>query len=136
LRTRPSPLQGIRIEEAEVPALIDEVPLLACLAAGCGVELEVSGAAELRVKESDRITTVVDNLVAIGAEAEELPDGLRVHGRRRAFSGTIDAHGDHRVAMAFGVLGAVRGNRIMVKGAECVAVSYPRFWDDLARAVA
>ncbi len=136
LRARPSSLQGIRIEEAEVPALIDELPLLACLAAGCGVELEVSGAAELRVKESDRITTVVDNLVAIGAEAEELPDGLRVLGGRRAFSGTIDAHGDHRVAMAFGVLGAVRGNRIMVKGAECVAVSYPRFWDDLARAVA
>lgn len=135
LRVRPSSLKGIDIGHDEVPSLIDEVPLLACLAAGCGVDLEVTGAAELRVKESDRITTVVDNLVAIGAEAEELPDGLRVHGRRAGFSGTVDAHGDHRVAMAFGVLAAVGGNRITVEGAECVAVSYPRFWDDLARAV-
>jgi 3-phosphoshikimate 1-carboxyvinyltransferase len=136
LRVKPRSLQAIRIGEEEVPSLIDEVPLLACLAAGCGVDLEVTGAAELRVKESDRITTVVDNLIAIGAEAEELPDGLRVHGRRAGFSGTVDAHGDHRVAMAFGVLAAVGGNRITVKGAECVAVSYPRFWDDLARVVA
>lgn len=136
LRARPGALEGITIGQGEVPALIDEVPLLACLAAGCGIELEVSGAAELRVKESDRITTVVDNLLAVGAQAEELPDGLRVHGRRTRLSGTVDAHGDHRVAMAFGVLGAVGGNRITVKGAECVAVSYPRFWDDLARAVA
>jgi 3-phosphoshikimate 1-carboxyvinyltransferase len=112
--------------------------MLACLAAGCGVDLEITGAAELRVKESDRITTVVDNLLAVGAQAEELPDGLRVcgAGSKRALAGTVHARGDHRVAMAFGILGAVGGNRITVKDAESVAVSYPRFWNDLTMAVA
>jgi 3-phosphoshikimate 1-carboxyvinyltransferase len=135
LRVRPSSLKDITIGAAEVPALIDELPLLACLAAGCGVHLEVTGAEELRVKESDRITTVVDNLRAVGAQAEELPDGFRVQGREEPLSGTVDAHGDHRVAMAFGVLGVVAGNRITVKDPECVAVSYPGFWGELARAV-
>jgi 3-phosphoshikimate 1-carboxyvinyltransferase len=136
LRVRPSALESISIGEAEIPALIDELPLLACLAAGCGVELEVTGAAELRVKESDRITTVVDNLLRVGARAEELPDGLRVRGGKRALAGTVDPHGDHRIAMAFGVLGAVRGNRVEVKHPETVGVSYPGFWDDLKKAVA
>ena len=136
LRIRPSTLEGISIGEREIPALIDELPLLACLAAGCGVELEVTGAAELRVKESDRIATVVDNLLRVGAQAEELPDGLRVRGGRKALAGTVDPHGDHRIAMAFGVLGAVRGNRVEVKHPDTVAVSYPGFWDDLKKAVA
>ncbi len=136
LRVRPGTLHSICIGEAEIPALIDELPLLACLAAGCGVELEVTGAAELRVKESDRITTVVDNLLAIGARAEELPDGFRVRGERKALAGTVDPRGDHRIAMAFGVLGAVRGNRVEVRHRDTVAVSYPGFWDDLKKAVA
>lgn len=136
IRVRPRALKAISVGEAEIPALIDELPLLACLAAGCGVELEVTGAEELRVKESDRIATVVGNLRAIGARAEELPDGLRVHGGKTALAGTVDARGDHRLAMAFGVLGAVGGNRIAVKDPESVAISYPRYWDDLARAIA
>ena len=136
LRVRPAALDSISIGEAEIPAMIDEVPILACLAAGSGVDLEITGAAELRVKESDRIAAVVDNLLRIGAEAEELPDGLRVHGHRKALAGTIDPRGDHRIAMAFGVLGAVRGNRVEIEDAKSVAVSYPRFWDDLKRAVA
>src|SRR5712671_552798 len=133
LRVRPSRLRSIRITEVEVPALIDELPLLACVAAGAGVELEITGAAELRVKESDRISTVVENLRAVGALADELPDGLRVHGPRRELAGTIDPRGDHRIAMAFGILSAVSGNRITVSNAECVAVSYPGFWEDLRR---
>jgi 3-phosphoshikimate 1-carboxyvinyltransferase len=136
LRIRPSELEAISIGEAEIPALIDELPLLACLAAGCGVELEVTGAAELRVKESDRITSVVENLLRVGAQAEELPDGLRVRGGRKILTGTVDPHGDHRIAMAFGVLGAVRGNRVEVRDPDTVAVSYPGFWDDLKQAVA
>jgi 3-phosphoshikimate 1-carboxyvinyltransferase len=136
LRIRPAALESISIGEAEIPALIDELPLLACLAAGCGVELEVTGAAELRVKESDRITTVVDNLLRVGADAEELPDGFRVRGGKKALAGTVDPHGDHRIAMAFGVLGAVRGNRVEVLHPEIVGVSYPRFWDHLKKAVA
>jgi 3-phosphoshikimate 1-carboxyvinyltransferase len=87
------------------------------------------------VKESDRITTVVENLVRVGARAEELPDGLRISGGRKQLTGTIDPRGDHRIAMSFGVLGAVRGNRIDVKQSEAVAVSYPRFWHHLNAAV-
>ena len=106
------------------------------MAAGAGVELKVSGAAELRVKESDRIATMVQNLLAVGAKVEERPDGLRVLPGGRNFSGTIDPHRDHRIAMAFGVLSAATGNGITVKDRECVAVSYPRFWEDLRVAVA
>ena len=136
VRVKPATLRSTRITGQQVPALIDELPLLACVAAGAGIELEITGAAELRVKESDRINTVVQNLRAVGADAEELPDGLRVRPGRREFSGTIDPRRDHRIAMAFGVLSAATGNRITVKDPECVAVSYPGFWDDLRRAAA
>jgi len=136
LRVRPTALRGIRITEGEVPSLIDELPLIACVAAGAGVDLEITGAAELRMKESDRLATVVQNLRAVGAQAEERPDGLRVSGARRELSGTIDPHGDHRIAMAFGVLSAASGNRIKIMNPECVAVSYPGFWEDLRRVAA
>jgi 3-phosphoshikimate 1-carboxyvinyltransferase len=133
LTVRPAPLTSIRITAAEVPSLIDELPLLACVAAGAGVELEITGATELRVKESDRISVVVQNLRAVGATVDELPDGLMVLPGRREFSGDVDPRGDHRVAMAFAVLSAATGNRINVRNQECVAVSYPRFWEDLRR---
>ena len=133
VRVRPALLHGIRITELEVPSLIDELPLIACVAAGAGIDIEITGAAELRVKESDRINAVVQNLRAVGARAEELPDGLRVSGPRRELSGTIDPRGDHRIAMAFGVLSAASGNRIKITNPECVAVSYPKFWEDLRR---
>jgi 3-phosphoshikimate 1-carboxyvinyltransferase len=119
-----------------VPSLIDELPLIACVAAAAGIDLEITGAAELRVKESDRIATVVQNLRAVGAQVEERPDGLRVSGGRRELSGTIDPRGDHRIAMAFGVLSAASGNRIKILNPECVAVSYPGFWEDLRRVAA
>ncbi|MBK5187376.1 MAG: hypothetical protein JJD97_03975, partial [Gemmatimonadaceae bacterium] len=92
------------------------------------------GAAELRVKESDRIATVVSNLRSIGASADELPDGLTVTGSDAPLRGRVITHGDHRIAMAFGVLGALPGNEIEIDDPACVAVSYPAFWDDLARA--
>jgi 3-phosphoshikimate 1-carboxyvinyltransferase len=136
LTIRPASLRSTRITDAEVPSLIDELPLLACVAAAAGVGLEITGAAELRVKESDRISVVVENLRAVGASAEELPDGLRVSPGPREFRGTIDPGGDHRIAMAFGILSAVSGNRIDVLTPECVAVSYPRFWEDLRRVAA
>ena len=136
LSVRPARLRSTRITANEVPSLIDELPLLACVAAGAGVDLEITGAAELRVKESDRISVVVQNLRAVGADVEELADGLRVHASTRELSGTIDPHGDHRIAMAFGVLSAASGNRIIVENPECVAVSYPGFWDDLRRVAA
>jgi 3-phosphoshikimate 1-carboxyvinyltransferase len=94
----------------------------------------IGGAAELRVKESDRIATVVSNLRAIGATAEERPDGLVVEGSERPLRGFVRTHGDHRIAMAFGVLGALPRNEIEIDDPACVAVSYPAFWDDLGRA--
>jgi 3-phosphoshikimate 1-carboxyvinyltransferase len=127
----PDALRGIAIGAAEIPSLIDELPLLACVAARAVGETRVTGAAELRVKESDRIRTVVENLRAIGVDAEELMDGFVVRGSDRPLAGRVITHGDHRIAMAFGVLGALRGNDITIDDPSCVGVSYPSFWNDL-----
>jgi 3-phosphoshikimate 1-carboxyvinyltransferase len=136
LRVRPSKLENAVVGGSDIGAIIDELPLLACVAAGAGIELKITGAEELRVKESDRIAVVVQNLRAVGGDAEELPDGLRVHRSRRQLAGTIDPRGDHRIAMAFGILSAVSGGGIAVSNPECVAVSYPGFWNDLRAAIA
>jgi 3-phosphoshikimate 1-carboxyvinyltransferase len=132
----PRELRAVTVTGADVPAMIDELPLLACLATRAVGETEIRGASELRVKESDRISAVVDNLRAVGADAEELPDGLRVRGSARSLGGKARAHDDHRLAMAFGILGAFTGNDIVVDHRDCVAVSYPAFWADLARVTA
>lgn len=131
----PKELRGIRIGADEVPSMIDELPLLACVAAAAGVDLEVSGAEELRVKESDRISVVVSNLKALGVAAEERRDGFRVSGRRGQLRGRITTHGDHRIAMAFGVIAWLDGNDIQVDDRDCVDISYPGFWGDLAALV-
>ncbi len=124
-------LQGIVIPPAEVPGLIDELPLIACVAARANGETRVTGAGELRVKESDRITVVVDNLRAIGVDAEELPDGFIIRGSEKPLKGRVLTHGDHRIAMAFGVLGAIAGNELEIDDPSCCVVSWPSFWDDL-----
>jgi len=126
-------LRAIEIGEAEVPSLVDEIPMLACLATRAHGETVVRGAAELRVKESDRIAAVVSNLRAIGATAEEHPDGMTVTGTDVPLRGRVTTHGDHRIAMAFGVLGALPGNEIEIDDRDCASVSYPEFWNDLAR---
>jgi 3-phosphoshikimate 1-carboxyvinyltransferase len=129
---RPSPLLGTTIAGGEIPRCIDELPMLACLAARAEGTTYIRDAHELRVKESDRIKAVVANLRALGADAEEYPDGMRVTGARGPLRGHVVTHGDHRLAMAFGVLGALPGNRISIDDPGCVAVSYPTFWRDLA----
>jgi 3-phosphoshikimate 1-carboxyvinyltransferase len=131
---RPSPLVGTTIEGSEIPRCIDELPMLACLAARAEGTTYIRDAQELRVKESDRIKAVVANLRALGADAEEFPDGLRVTGSRAPLQGHVVTHGDHRLAMAFGILGALPGSRISIDDPGCVAVSYPTFWRDLAAA--
>jgi 3-phosphoshikimate 1-carboxyvinyltransferase len=125
-------LRGISIVREAIPTLIDELPLVACLAAYADGETRVTGAEELRVKESDRIAVVVGNLRTLGAEAEELPDGFVVRGTSPVLRGRVVTHGDHRMAMAFGILGALPGNEIEIDDPDCVAVSYPTFWSDLA----
>jgi 3-phosphoshikimate 1-carboxyvinyltransferase len=124
-------LRGIAIGREAIPTLIDELPLVACLAVYADGETRVTGAEELRVKESDRIAVVVGNLRALGADAEELPDGFVVRGSAPALRGRVVTHGDHRMAMAFGILGALPGNEIEIDDRDCVAVSYPTFWTDL-----
>lgn len=131
----PSILRGVDPPVEDVPSMIDELPLLACVAARAEGVTRVRGAAELRVKESDRIATVVSNLRAVGVTAEEAPDGFTVTGSDHPLRGRVRTLGDHRIAMAFGILGALPGNEIEIDDPSCVSVSYPAFWDDLRRAV-
>jgi 3-phosphoshikimate 1-carboxyvinyltransferase len=130
LTVRHGGLRPVEIGPGDVPGLIDELPGLAALFT-FGGEIRVTGAGELRVKESDRISALVAGLRALGADADELPDGFHVSGGRPLEGGTADAVGDHRLAMAFAVaaLGARRPSVIV--GAEAVDVSYPGFFDVL-----
>jgi len=129
---------AIDIEPADVPALIDELPAIAALAAHGG-EVRVRGAGELRVKESDRIATLVAGFRALGLDADERPDGFVVHGpspARAAAAGTADARGDHRMAMAFAIAALGGRQPSVVEGADAVAISYPAFFETLERLVA
>lgn len=128
-------LRAVTITATEVPSLIDEIPVIAALAARADGETRITGANELRVKETDRIRALVENLRAIGVEADELEDGLVVQGTTSPLKGRIRCHGDHRIAMAFGVLGAIPGNDITVDDPGAVSVSFPDFWRQLASVV-
>ncbi len=125
---------AVTVSPEEVPGLIDELPALAALAAHGG-EVTVRGAAELRVKESDRIATLVTGLRNLGIEADEWPDGFSVRGAGTPRGGVADARDDHRIAMAMAIaaLGARTPSRI--EGAEAVAISYPAFFETLHRLV-
>ena len=119
------------IGSADVPDLIDELPVLAARAA-LGGSLDVSGASELRVKESDRITALVRGFRALGVAAEERTDGFVIDGSRRPTGGTADAAGDHRLVMAFALVGLGASGPTRIEGADAVSVSYPDFARDLA----
>ncbi|HEY7891257.1 MAG TPA: 3-phosphoshikimate 1-carboxyvinyltransferase [Solirubrobacteraceae bacterium] len=124
-------LEGTVVTPEEVPAAIDELPLVALL--GCFAEGEtiVRGAQELRVKESDRITTVVQGLRGLGADIEATDDGFVVRGSGGLPGGVIDAHGDHRLAMMGAVAGLASREGVQVNGMDCAAVSYPGFERDI-----
>lgn len=124
-------LTATTVEAAEVPLAIDELPLVALLGVFAEGTTVVSGAQELRLKESDRIATVVDGLRGLGAEIEATEDGFAVTGTGRLRGGTIPAHGDHRLAMLGAVAGLVSEEGVTVDGMEAASVSYPRFVDDL-----
>jgi 3-phosphoshikimate 1-carboxyvinyltransferase len=126
------PLVGTTVEPEEVPLAIDELPLVALL--GCFAEGEtvVRGAQELRLKETDRIATVVEGLRALGGEIEATPDGFVVRGTGGLRGGVIDSHGDHRLAMMGAIAGMASRDGVEVLGMDASAVSYPRFMDDFA----
>jgi 3-phosphoshikimate 1-carboxyvinyltransferase len=131
------PLVATRIEAAEVPRLVDELPLVALLGSFAHGTTEVSGAEELRAKESDRIETVTAALKAIGVRITARPDGFSVRGvPARPRGGTIDACGDHRIAMLGAVAGAVSREGVRLEGGESVSVSFPGFFDLLESVVA
>ena len=114
-----------------VAALIDEIPALCVLGSRTAGGLEIADAQELRVKESDRISALADNLRLMGAEVWEKPDGLIIPGSQRLHGADIVTRSDHRVAMAFAVAGLLAQGETRIHGAECVDVSFPGFWDVL-----
>jgi len=127
LRVRSADLVPLIITPDEVPGLIDELPALAVLGL-LGAGIRVTGAAELRTKESDRITALVAGLRALGADADELPDGFAVSPARRLAGGHADAAGDHRLAMAFAIAALRGAGASTIVGADSVDVSYPGFF--------
>lgn len=132
LAGRHAPLRATTIGAGEIPSLVDEVPLLAVLAATATGTTEIRGAGELRVKESDRLAATAAGLRAMGAEVDELDDGLRIHGPARLRGAAIDPRGDHRIAMAFAVAGLAAEGATTIEGADCAAVSFPGFFPLLA----
>ena len=131
LLVKTSDLVGTTIEGALIPTLIDEIPLisiLACFASGTTV---IKDAAELKVKESNRIDTCVNNLKAMGADIEATEDGMIIHGGKPLHGAVIDSHLDHRIAMSFAIAGINAEGETNIMGSECVTISYPTFYEDL-----
>ena len=123
--------RGTTVVESEVPTLIDEIPLLAVLATQAEGWTEVSGAEELRVKESDRIEAVATNLRKMGAEIEVMPDGFRIRGPQRLHGARLETFHDHRIAMAFSIAALVADGETTIVDADCAGISYPNFFADL-----
>src|SRR5262249_40917647 len=128
---------AVEISPADVPGLIDELPAIAALAAHGG-QVNVRGAGELRVKESDRLAALVAGFRAVGLDADERPDGFTVAGSTRPArpaGGTADARGDHRMAMAFAIAALAAERPSTILGADAVAISYPGFFETLEQLV-
>jgi len=131
-----SRLRGGTIEKETTAALIDEIPVLAVLCAVSDEGLVVRDAGELRIKETDRIATVAENLKRMGIEAEILPDGLRIPGRHRFRAAELDSFGDHRIAMAFSIAALAANGESTIHGAEAASVSFPEFFEVLKQVTA
>lgn len=133
LLIRTSSLHGTDIGGEIIPTLIDEIPMIAVMAAFAEGTTVIKDAAELKVKESDRIAVMVENLKQMGADIEATDDGMIIHGGKPLHGAVIDSFADHRVAMSFAVAGAVCDGPLSIRGAECVNISYPEFYQDLYR---
>ena len=126
-----SPMQGIELTAKDVPSMIDELPLVALLCAFAEGESRITGAKELRVKESDRIKTTAELIRNLGGDCEELEDGFIIRGKSKLIGGNIQSHLDHRIAMtgAVGLIASQKGGEIY--GSECCAISFPDFFAKL-----
>ena len=131
LLIRTSSLKGTVIQGADIPTLIDEIPMIAVMAAFAQGTTIIRDAQELKVKESDRIAVMVDNLKRMGADIEGTDDGMIIHGGRPLHGAAIDSHLDHRVAMSFAVAGTICEGEMEIQDAQCVDISYPEFYKDL-----
>jgi 3-phosphoshikimate 1-carboxyvinyltransferase len=127
-----SALHAVDVGGAMIPRLIDEVPVLAVAAAVASGTTTIRDAAELRVKESDRLAAVAAELGRLGVRVEEQADGLTIHGGSIG-SGEVESYGDHRMAMALAVAALAASGPVLIRGGECVDISYPTFWPDLER---
>jgi 3-phosphoshikimate 1-carboxyvinyltransferase len=132
LRARAAGLRGVRVSGGVVARTIDELPLVAVAATQAEGVTTIRDAAELRVKESDRLAVLATGLRGLGADVEEAPDGLSVRGPTPLHGGRVESAGDHRMAMAFAVAAMVAGGPVTIGGWEGTAISYPGFLDDLA----
>ena len=128
IRVRKSALRAVRFGRAVMPSLIDELPVIAVLCAYADGESVISGAEELRVKESDRIRTTAAMLTALGGDVEERPDGFIIRGKKKLRGGTVDSCADHRIAMSGAVALAASEQGGEILGAECVDISFPNFF--------
>jgi 3-phosphoshikimate 1-carboxyvinyltransferase len=123
----PAPLQGVEVAAEEIPSLIDEIPMLAVLASRAQGTTVFREAGELRVKESDRLGLLASNIRDLGGAAEVSGNDLVIEGTDYRPAGTVRTDGDHRLAMAFAVLGTVPDARVLVDNMECADVSFPGF---------
>lgn len=131
LLIRTSSLKGTTIEGSIIPTLIDEIPMIAVMTAFAEGTTIIRDAQELKVKESDRIAVMVDNLRRMGADIEGTDDGMIIHGGRPLHGAVIDSHLDHRIAMSFAVAGTICDGTVEILNGECVNISYPEFYSDL-----
>ncbi|MCD7868496.1 MAG: 3-phosphoshikimate 1-carboxyvinyltransferase [Clostridiales bacterium] len=131
LLVRASALHGTTVQGSIIPTLIDELPMIAVLAAFAQGTTVIRDAAELRVKESDRIAVMTENLKRMGADIEATQDGMIIRGGRPLHGAEIDSHLDHRVAMSFAVAGTVCDGMLTIRDSQCVDISYPQFYRDL-----
>ena len=132
LLVRASDLRGTTVEGELIPTLIDEIPVIAVMAAFAKGRTVIKDAAELKVKESDRILTVTENLKKMGAEVTPTDDGMIIEGGRPLHGADLDSYLDHRIAMSFAVAALLANGPTTMKGKNCVDISYPTFFDDLS----
>lgn len=133
LLIRTSSLHGTEAGGEIIPSLIDEIPMIAVMAAFAQGTTVIKDAQELKVKESDRIAVVTDNLKRMGADITATDDGMIIHGGKPLHGAEIDSHLDHRIAMSFAVAGTICDGPMTIKGGECINISYPEFYNDLYR---
>ena len=126
-----SDLRGVEIADDIIPQVIDELPVLALAAARAKGETVIRDAAELRVKESDRITATVTGLAGLGVDIEETPDGMVIRGGRKLRGTNVKSFGDHRIAMTMGIAGTISDGETAIEEADAADVSYPTFWSTL-----